>query len=115
MMKTAPSLFLTREQAGRLMEYMQEYRGDALMTLPPTGERNTTLRLVQALQGKLLSLYEQEGALLSLALEREEVVAFRTMLRSLLMRYGEEPMSVQRTRIITDLGNLYAQVKQTYG
>ena len=52
MMSTAPPLLLTRHQAEHLLLYMQEYRRSALVHMPPTQERNTTLRLVRVSSGK---------------------------------------------------------------
>ncbi|HVU68362.1 MAG TPA: hypothetical protein VHD63_14585 [Ktedonobacteraceae bacterium] len=85
MMSTAPPLLLTSEQAGRLLLYAQDYRRWALASLPPTQERNTTLRVVQILQGKLLALCDHHQTQLRLSLEREEITALKAMTRSLLL------------------------------
>jgi hypothetical protein len=94
---------------------MQEYRRSALTSMPPTHERNTMLRLVQALQGKLLALLDQEQPQIQLALDTEGVTALLAMIKSLLLLYGEKPDSLDRTMTVTDIGKLYAHLKQTYG
>ncbi|HEU5383708.1 MAG TPA: hypothetical protein VFV38_50550 [Ktedonobacteraceae bacterium] len=115
MMSTAPPLQISREQAGRLLKYMQEYRRYALTSISPTQERNTTLRLVQAVQGKLLALVDQTLPQVHLSLTKEEVHALKAMTKGLLLLYGEKPDSSERTRTITDVGRLYTYLKQTYG
>lgn len=114
-MSTAPALPMSREQAERLLRYIQEYRRSAFASIPPTQERNTTLRLLQALQGKLLALTDQESLQISLVLAKEEVSALQAMTKGLLLLYGEKPDGLERIRTMTDLGKLYAYLKQTYG
>jgi hypothetical protein len=113
MMSTAPPLLLNCEQARRLLTYMQAYRRSALTSMPPTQERNTTLRVVQALQGKLLALSEQHVPHVPLSLSREEATALKAMAKSLLLFYGEQTESPDRTITVTDLGKLYVYLKQT--
>ncbi len=115
MMSTAPPLLLSREQAERLLQYLQDYRHWALTGLSPTQERNTTLRGVQTLQGKLLALCDHHQPQIQLSLEREEVVALKAMTKSFLLLSGEQGASPERTSRITDLGKLYAYLKHTYG
>lgn len=115
MMSTAPPLQISREQAERLLQYMQEYRRYALASVPPTRERNTTLRLIQALQGKLLVLVDQMLLQVHLSLTKEEAHALKAMTKVLLLFYGEKPDSSERTRTVTDIGRLYTYLKQIYG
>jgi hypothetical protein len=115
MMSTAPPLLLNREQAERLLIYMQQYRRSVLSSMPPTQERNTTLRLVQALQGKLLGIFDREQPQVHLPLTKEEVNALKSMAKNLLLLYGEKPDSLDRTMMVTDIGKLYAYLKQIYG
>ena len=115
MMSTAPPLLLNGEQAERLLLYVQAYRRWALAGLPPTQERNTTLRVVQTLQGKLLALCDHHQTQIRLSLEKEEVTALKAMTKSLLLLYGEQSASSERTSTITDLGKLYAYLKHIYG
>lgn len=115
MMSTAPPLQISREQAERLLQYMQEYRRYALTSIPPTQERNTTLRLIQALQGRLLALVDQTSLLVHLFLTKEEAIALKAMAKESLLLYGKKPDSLERTRTITDVGGLYTHLKQIYG
>jgi hypothetical protein len=115
MMCTAPPLLLNRELAERLLLYMQEYRRSALTNMPPTQERNTVLRLIQTLQGKLLVLLDQEQPQVHLPLSKEEVVALKAMAKSLLLLYGGKTNSSDRMMTAADIGKLYAYLKQTYG
>lgn len=94
---------------------MQEYRRSTLATTPPTQERNATLRLIQTLQGRLLVLVDQGQMPISLPLAKEEVRALKAMVKGLLFLYGEKPASADRTMTITDVGKLYAYLKQIYG
>jgi len=114
MMSTAPPLLLNDEQIRRLLTYMQEYRRSALTSLPPTQERNTTLRVIQALQGKLLVLSEQQMLHIPLSLSREEATALKAMTKNLLLFYGEQTGSSDRTRTVADLGKLYVYLKQAF-
>src|SRR5258708_26070180 len=108
MMSTAPPLLLNREQVERLLIYMQEYRRSALTNMPPTQERNTTLRLVQALQGKLLALVDQEQPQVHLLLTKEEATSLKAMAKSLLLLYGGKTDSSDRAMAVAGIGKLYA-------
>jgi hypothetical protein len=115
MMSAAPPLRITCKQAECLLLYMQEYRRSALTSMPPTQERNTTLRLIQALQGKLLALIDQDAQQVNLPLTKEEVIALRAMAKGLLWLYGEKPASSERTIMVTNVGKLCTYLKQIYG
>jgi hypothetical protein len=113
MISTALPFLLHAEQAERLLRYMQVYRRHALIHLPATQERNTTLRLVQALQGKLLALKPFQSSLVQLVLSREEGTALQAMARGLLQMYGEPSnTSADRATTLADIGRLYAYLKQ---
>jgi hypothetical protein len=94
---------------------MQDYRRSALTSMPPTHERNTTLRLVQALQGRLLAQLDHEQAQIQLVLNTEEVATLIAMTNSLLVLYGEKLNAEDRAKTITDLETLYTYLKRTYG
>jgi hypothetical protein len=115
MMSTAPPLLLNREQAERLLIYMQQYRRSALTSMSPTQERNTTLRLIQALQGKLLAQIDQKLPQVDLILAEEDVAALKAMTKSLLLLYGKKTDSPDQAITVADVGKLYAHLKQTYG
>ena len=81
MMSTAPPFSLTREQASRLHGYLLTARR-AVFALPPSHQRNQTLRLLQAIQGKLIAILDQRTSPLLLLLSREEMAASRMRLHS---------------------------------
>lgn len=112
MMGVAPILLLDQKQVERLLMYMQTYRGMALIRLAPTQERNTILRLIQRLQGKLLTRCQQESTSLPLLVSLEERASLQTMVKSLLGWYGEQPASPERTSLVVDLGKWYLHLKQ---
>ncbi|GHO60383.1 hypothetical protein KSB_88580 [Ktedonobacter robiniae] len=112
---TPPPFLLGREQAERLLRYMQDFRRSVLTSMPPTHERNTMLRLVQALQGRLLAQIDLGQAQIRLVLDTEEVSALIAMTKSLLVLSEEKPDTVDRAKTITDLGTLYAYLKRIYG
>ena len=114
MMSTAPPWQLSREQAERLLRYMQEYRRYTLTSMPPTQERNTILRLIQALQGRLLALIDRNVQQIDLPLVKEDAVALKAMARGLLSLYEEKPDSLERAITITDVRKLHTYLKQIY-
>ncbi len=112
MMSTAPPLSLTREQARRLQGYVQTYRRYAFASLMPGTERNTTLRILQALQGKLIDVMDQKTALFTCTLTREEMTTLKTMTTELLLLYAKEPASDQRNAVLADLAALKARLRE---
>ncbi len=110
-MSTAPPLTLTREQARRLQGYVQTYRRYAFASLMPSAERNTTLRILQAIQGKLIDVMDQKTALLTCTLTVEEMTALKAMTTDLLLLYAKEPESHQRSAILADLAALKASLR----
>jgi hypothetical protein len=113
MMSTAPPFILTREQAMRLQSYIQTSRQYALTSLLPSTERNTLLRGLQALQGKLIEALDQPISPLQLVLSRDEVVVLNAMVNGLLTLYGGQPESANRTATINDLAALKISLKSS--
>ena len=111
MMSTAPQLVLTREQANRLQAYLQTYRRYAFASLIPSVDRNTTLRILQAVQGKLIDVIDQKTALLQLVLTTEEMTTMKTVVTELLLLYAKEPASAERNATLTDLAALKGSLK----
>lgn len=111
MMSTAPPLSLTREQASRLQVYVQTYRRYAFASLLPSVDRNTTLRTLQAMQGKLIGVMDQKTALLQLVLTTEEMTTLKTIITELLSLYAREPGSTERIAVLADLAALKASLK----
>jgi hypothetical protein len=111
MMSTAPPLLLTREQASRLQAHLQTYRRYAFASLAPSIDRNTTLRMLQTMQGKLIDVMDQKTAFLQLVLTTEEMVTLKTIITELLSLYAKEPVSAKRSAILADLAALKADLK----
>lgn len=111
MMSTAPPLTLTREQASRLQTYLQTYRRYAFAALLPGAERNTTLRTLQTMQGKLIDALDQKTAPFRFVLTVDEWTILRAIITELLHLYAKEPASDQRSAILTDLAALKASLK----
>ncbi len=111
MMGTAPPLQLTRDQASRLQAYLQAYRRYAFASLMPSVERNTILRILQAMQGKLIEVMDQKAALLQLVLTREEMTTLKTIITELLALYARQPESAERIATLGDLAALKISLK----
>jgi hypothetical protein len=111
MMGTAPPLQLTRDQASRLQAYLQAYRRYAFASLMPSVERNTALRILQTMQGKLIKVMDQKTALLQLVLTREEMTTLKTIITELLALYARQPESAERIATLGDLAALKISLK----
>jgi hypothetical protein len=99
---------LTREQASRLQASLQTYRRYAFASLAPSPKRNTTLRILQGIQGKLIAvidvaLLNQKTALLSLVLTVGEITALRTIIEELRLLSMQEKASAERDATLADL------------
>jgi hypothetical protein len=104
---TLPSLFLDQQQVGRLLSYLQAYRRYALTHLVPSAERNSTQRVLQALQGRLIQEREQQPQqTLALALTTDERTALKTMVTSLCLLQAQEAPSASRDASLVDLTEL---------
>ena len=114
MMSTAPPLSLTREQASRLQAYLQTYRRYAFASLLPSAERNTTLRILQVMQGKLIDVLDQKTASLQLVLTLEELTTLQIVTEVLRLLYTLEPASTERDAILTDLEALKATLTSSH-
>src|SRR5579883_1703420 len=112
-MSTAPPLMLTRDQARRLHDYIQTYRRYAFASLMPSVERNTTLRILQTMQGKLINVIDQRTALLTCVLTVEEIKTLKAMTTELLLLYAKEPISDQRGAILADIAALKASLRDS--
>ena len=111
MINTAPSLTLTREQATRLQAYLQTYRCYAFAALLPSIDRNNILRLLQAMQGRLIDVIDQKTTLFRLVLTLEEMTALKTITAELLLLYAQGPINDQRSAILADLAALKVSLK----
>ncbi len=106
MMSTAPPFPLRREQAKRLHIYIQTYRQYALTSLLPSPGRNTTLRVLQTMQGKLIDVLDQQTDVLPLVLSQEEMMTLKATVTELLTLCAKRPESVERTATLNDLAAL---------
>ncbi|HEU5383361.1 MAG TPA: hypothetical protein VFV38_48795 [Ktedonobacteraceae bacterium] len=110
-MSTAPPLTLTREQASRLQAYLQTYRRYAFAAFLPGADRNTTLRVLQMMQGKLIDAIDQKIVPFRLILTTEEMITLKAITAELLLLYTQEPASEERNAILADLAALKASLK----
>lgn len=106
MMTTAPPVSLNHDQASRFQAYLQIYRRYIFAHLAPSVERNTILRILQAVQGKLIALMDQQIPLLTLVLTTEELTTLKTIIADLLLLYTREQVSEDRNNIMADLARL---------
>lgn len=103
---------LTKEQATRLLVYLQTYRRHVLTEIPPSADRNTIQRYLQALQGKLISQMDQQSVMVPLALTHEELGALKTMVADVLRVTQRELATEQRDALLQDLSALKAALAQ---
>ena len=114
-MSTAPpsSFGMNREQSQRLVRYIQTYRRYAWEYQPPSRERNELMRLLQTIQGKLMSSIDLRNEYIWLPLAVEETAALQAMVSDLFVLYGMEPASDERNQTIADLALLKTSLKRT--
>src|SRR5262249_16296842 len=93
----------------------QSYRRYALTALTPSTERNTNQRLLQALQGKLITEMDQRKLPLSFFLTSEEIKSLKTMAADLLTLTTREASSEKRTLTLLDLAELKSVLGRLYG
>ncbi len=109
-----PPLVLDKERASRLLGYIQEYRRYTL-TQPPSADRNTYQRLLQALQGRLIQESERERQpFLSFSLTVEEAKALKTMVADLCLLKAQGPKTEQIYHALVDLSGLKGVLEQIY-
>lgn len=111
MMSTAPPLVLTREQASRLHGYIQVYRRYAFTSIVPSTGRNTTLRVLQAMQGKLVAFMDQHTPQVTLTVTMEELTTLQTTIEVLRLLYFQEPATEQLMTTRADLAGLKAMLE----
>ncbi len=103
MMSTAPLLLLTSAQATSLRMYLQIYRRHAFTALGPSTTRNTTLRVLQGIQGKLIDLLDQQVDLGQIILTQEESTILKEAVTNLMLLYAQQPESTERNTALVDL------------
>ncbi|GCF10295.1 hypothetical protein [Dictyobacter arantiisoli] len=117
-MNTAPlpiSFHMTPTQARKLVTYIQSYRRLAWENTVPSAERNATLRLLQAVQGKLLSTIDQQNTTITimLTINTDELLALNIMVDALRKFYASNPMIGERNTIIADLNGLKTSLERS--
>lgn len=115
MISTAPPFFLNHAQAVRLQAYIHTYRQHAFTTMLPSIECNNMLRLVQAIQGKLIQLQTLRVDALRLVLSQEEKAALKAVIAELLHLYARQPESQERLAMLADLASLKSSLNACYG
>lgn len=109
-----PALSLDQERAKRLLGYMQEYRR-SLLAQPPSAERNTTQRELQALQGRLIHESERERqSVIAFSVTREEVQTLKAMIRELCQLKAQAVQTDQIARSLIDLAGLKGVLERLY-
>lgn len=106
MMSTAPPLVITHDQANRLQGYVQAYRHYAFASLVPSAGRNNTLRILQAVQGKVIAAMDQQTAVVQLVFMAEEIATLQAVTAELLVLYAKQPESAERIATLGDLAAL---------
>jgi hypothetical protein len=101
------TLALSASQAAQLAECCAAYRAYAWRELPPSAERNQTMKAVQAVQGRL-SAWRAAVATepLRLAVSEEEKQALRQMTLLLMQVAGAQAPSEKRTQMLGELAGL---------
>lgn len=112
-MQTAPVLRLNRQQAEQLAAYFPDYRAYVWHSVPPSRDRNQTLRTIQGFHARLLCFQEQREADITLTVTTAEGRALRQMFTTLLALYGTESPSPQRTRLLGELAALRLLVERS--
>jgi hypothetical protein len=114
MMRAAlPVLHLHGQQAKQLLAHCAAYRKHAWQCLPPSPERNQTMRAVQSVEGRLSHLRAQGAETLTFSVTQEEGCALRQMMTTLIQAHGAEPPSEKRTQTLRDLAVLRLLLERT--
>ena len=103
MINAALTLLLSLAQATRLASYCADYRAYAWRSLPPTTERNQTMKALQAVQGRLSQARATGGETLWLITDEEEKQALRHMVCILIRLKGTEAATPERNRVLGEL------------
>ncbi|HZR43965.1 MAG TPA: hypothetical protein VFB12_27875 [Ktedonobacteraceae bacterium] len=113
MMSAAPPFLVSRDQAVRLQAYLQTYRQHAFSSCLPSVERNTMLRQLQTIHGKLIEAMDQRTTTVQLIFSREELAVLQTMVAELLHLYASWPESTDRLAALADLASLKLYLKRS--
>jgi hypothetical protein len=101
------TLTLSASQVAQLVECCAAYRAYAWRELPPSAERNQTMKAVQAVQGRLSAWRDAVATEpLLLSLQEEEKQALRQMTLLLMQVAGAQAPSGKRTQMLGELASL---------
>lgn len=107
-MRSSPHTWaLNTQQARHLVAACAAYRAYAWQALPPSPERNQTMKAVQAVQGRLLETrVAGTGEDIWLTMSEEEWQIMRQVINTLIQLTGAEGASEARTRALGELAGL---------
>lgn len=112
MMDTAIPFSVTRSQATRLQAYIHVYRQYVFTSILPSVERNSMLRTLQAIQGKLFTTMEQRTTSLQLVLTCDEMAILKAVVSEMLLFYTNQPESPERIVCVGDLAAFKNSLKE---
>lgn len=113
MMDAGHMLSLSQPQAEQLAHACAAYRSYAWQMLAPTPERNQTMRVAQAMQGRLAEMRTLGAEQCVLRISEEERQALRTVISTLIQVYGAEPPTPERTQLLGVLAALRALLERS--
>lgn len=112
-MHAALTLHLNTTQASQLADFCAAYRAYAWHSLPPTQERNQTMRALQAVQGRVSQDLASGSATALLTLSTEEKQAVRQSICLLIQIYGAKSASEERNQRLGELAGLRLLIERT--
>jgi hypothetical protein len=107
MMETVPVLRLNQQQVEQLMAHCTAYRTYLWQHLLPSSERNQSLRVIQALQGRLLTSSQKHAqAEIALSLSAEEGTILKHLFSVLMKLCETEAASEKCTHMLAEMAAL---------
>ena len=113
MTDTGHMLSLSQSQTEQLAHACAAYRSYAWQMLAPTPERNQTMRVAQAMQGRLAEMRALGAEQCVLCISGEERQALRTVVSTLIQIYGGEPPTPERIQLLGALAALRALLERS--
>lgn len=103
---------LNRTQADQLCRWCASYRAYAWQHLEPTPERNQTMKVAQAVQGRLTALQTGDAEALCLVVSEDEKQVLRQLISTLMQLSGAETASEERNRALGELASLRTLIER---
>jgi len=113
MTQTALTLPLSTMQAAQLVGLCATYRAYAWRTLPPSPERNQTMKALQSVQGRVSQALTSGLETVWLLASEEEKQILRQVVCLLMQSYGAEPSSEERNQALGELAGLRLLIERT--